>query len=46
MPVNIEKIISEAPDNFVIRDALDRCYAILSSHNKVACSVSGGAIVM
>lgn len=30
-------------ENFVIRDALDRCVEVLSSHNKIMCSVSGGA---
>lgn len=37
------KIINDAPDNFVIRDALARCYEITQLHNKIMCSVSGGA---
>lgn len=39
----IEKVIAEAPDNFVIKDALIRCYEIVGEHNKIMCSVSGGA---
>lgn len=41
--MDIEKIISEAPDNFVIRDALVKCFEIIQEHNNICCSVSGGS---
>lgn len=41
--VDIEEIISEAPDNFVIKDALCKAHEVASEHNKIVCSVSGGA---
>ena len=37
-----EEIISSAPQNFVIRDALDRCYDVVQEHHKIMCSCSGG----
>lgn len=47
MYVDIDALIESAPDNFVIRDALCRCYEIVNEHNNICCSVSGGgAIVM
>lgn len=42
MYVDIDALIESAPDNFVIRDALCRCYEIVSEHNNICCSVSGG----
>lgn len=39
---DINQIISEAPDNFVIRDALCKAHEILETHNKIVCSISGG----
>lgn len=41
--IDIDKIIAAAPENFVIQDALIRCAEIIDSHNKIMCSVSGGA---
>lgn len=40
--ISLERILNEAPDNFVIQDALIRCYEIVSTHNRIVCSVSGG----
>lgn len=44
--ISLEQILSNAPDNFVILDALIRCYEIVSTHNRIVCSISGGAIAM
>ncbi len=44
--VNVDKLIAEAPDNFVIQNALLRCAEVVDSHNKIMCSVSGGQTVM
>lgn len=44
--VNLEELLQEAPDNFVIKDALARCVEITEAHKKILCSVSGGQIVM
>lgn len=41
--IDTEKLIAEAPDNFVIQNALLRCAEVTDSHNKIMCSVSGGA---
>lgn len=41
--IDFAHILSEAPDNFVIQDALARCVEVLSEHDKVLCAVSGGA---
>ena len=41
--ITLEEIIAEAPDNFVIQDALAKCFEVIASHKKIACSVSGGA---
>lgn len=30
----IEEIIKESPDNFVIQNALCRCFEIIEQHNK------------
>lgn len=38
----LESIIEAAPDNFVIQNALIKCYEVVHSHNKIACSISGG----
>lgn len=40
--ISLEQILNDAPDNFVIQDALIRCYEIVSTHNHIVCSVSGG----
>lgn len=42
----IEQIIASSPDNFVIRDALVKCYDVVSAHNNIECSISGGVIPM
>ena len=41
--ITLENIIAESPSNFVIQDALAKCFEIVQSHNKIACSISGGA---
>lgn len=38
----LETIITNAPDNFVIRNALVKCYEVVHEHNKIVCSISGG----
>ena len=38
----LESIIADAPDNFVIRNALVKCYEVVHEHSKIICSVSGG----
>lgn len=38
----LEEIIAASPDNFVIRNALIKCYEVVHEHNKIVCSVSGG----
>ena len=43
---DLQAVLAEAPNNFVIRDALARCWEVMSEHRKVLCSVSGGQIVM
>ena len=45
MDVDVDALIAEAPDNFVIQNALVKCVEVLEEHNKVMCSVSGGRIV-
>ncbi len=42
MSVNINQILADAPDNFVIQNALIQCVDVLASHRNVMCSVSGG----
>ena len=37
------KILAQAPENFVIKNAIERCIEVVDSHNKIMCSVSGGA---
>lgn len=41
--LSLEEILMEAPDNFIIKDALNVCYSVLQEHNSVMCSVSGGS---
>lgn len=36
------RILSEAPDNFVIQNALGTCFERVLDHNRILCSVSGG----
>lgn len=40
--MTLESIIAEAPDNFVIQDALDKCFKIVQEHRHIVCSCSGG----
>lgn len=44
--VDIDALLAEAPDNFVIRDALVKCVEVLEEHEKVLCAVSGGQTAM
>lgn len=44
--MTIEEILAEAPDNFVIQNALIKCYEEVTKHNKILCSVSGGRTAM
>lgn len=44
--VDVKQLVAEAPENFVIQDALIRCEEIIGAHNKIMCSVSGGLIAM
>lgn len=41
--IDTKRVIAESPDNFVIQNALVRCAEIIDRHNKIMCSVSGGA---
>lgn len=41
--ISMADLISESPDNFVIRDALLRCVEVIDLHNKIMCGISGGA---
>lgn len=38
----LENILAEAPDNFIIQDALCRCFDAVQEHEKIVCSCSGG----
>lgn len=38
----LEEIISNAPNNFVIKDALVKCYEEVQLHNRILCLISGG----
>lgn len=42
MNIDIDTLIADAPDNFVIKDAICRCYEVVSEHSKICCAVSGG----
>lgn len=44
--MTIEELIVASPDNFVIRDALVKCYEVVEQHDKIMCSISGGGTVM
>ncbi len=46
MVIDVDALIAEAPDNFVIQNALIKCAEILDEHKKVMCSISGGQTVM
>lgn len=39
---NISEVIANAPDNFVIQNAIEKCFDIIDSHNKIMIAVSGG----
>lgn len=41
--IDLQQLIAEAPDNFVIQNALIRCAEVVAEHTKIVCSVSGGA---
>ncbi len=41
--VDTKQLISNAPDNFVIQDALIKCAEEIDIHSKIMCAVSGGA---
>ncbi len=43
MPIDIDALLQDAPDNFVIQNALEKCVDVVSHHQKIMCSVSGGA---
>jgi len=40
--VDIDKLLADAPNNFVITDALAKCAEVVDEHQKVVCSISGG----
>lgn len=42
MSVDLEKLMAEAPDNFVIQNALIQCVDVVENHKNISCSVSGG----
>ncbi len=44
--VDIDKLLADAPKNFVIVDALAKCVEVVGEHQKIMCSISGGATVM
>lgn len=37
------ELLNKAPDNLAIQDAIEKCFHIINSHNKILCAVSGGA---
>lgn len=39
---DLENIIANSPDNFVIRDALATCFEVLQEYKHIVCSCSGG----
>lgn len=41
--MTLESIIADAPNNFVIRDALARCFEVVQEHQHIVCSCSGGS---
>lgn len=40
--VNLTELIDTSPPNFVIQDALSKCYQHVTWHNKIVAAVSGG----
>ena len=40
--MTLDNIITFAPDNFVIQDALARCFEVVQKHRHIVCSCSGG----
>ena len=40
--VDLDELIQNAPDNFVIQNALIKCAEVIDSHEKIMCSASGG----
>lgn len=43
MSEKLDTLIEQAPDNFIIKDAISRCYEIVQLHKKIVCFYSGGA---
>ncbi len=41
--MTLEGIIADAPDNFVIQDALAKCFEVVQEHHHIVCSCSGGS---
>ena len=41
--MTFQEVLSEAPNNFVIQNALERCFDITKEHRKILCSCSGGS---
>lgn len=41
--VNLTDILLEAPKNLIIQDCLTKAHSVLSKHEKVVCSISGGS---
>lgn len=41
--VDVKALVHDAPENFVIQNALIRCAEVIDTHQKILCSISGGA---
>ena len=41
--ITFDEILAEAPQNFVIQNALEKCYNVVQTYNKIMCACSGGA---
>lgn len=41
--MTLDSVIASAPDNFVILDALARCFEVVQGHQHIVCSCSGGS---
>ena len=41
--MKLDSILSNSTDNFVIKNALERCFDVVQSHQSIACSCSGGS---
>lgn len=40
--MTLDSIITSSPNNFVIQDALARCFEVVQEHKRIVCSCSGG----